>query len=79
MSRSLVRAILVAALLLGLSGCVTPEELRQQDEAACSSYGFHPGTSDFAACLQRENLARRYGGWSAPPPMWYGGGWHRFP
>lgn len=79
MSRSLARAILVAALLLGLSGCITPEELRQQDEAACSSYGFHPGTADFAACLQRENLSRRYGGWSAPPPMWYGAGWHRFP
>lgn len=43
-----------------LSGCASPQELRARDEAACSSYGFRPGTPDFAACLQREYLARSY-------------------
>jgi hypothetical protein len=61
----LLAALRVAAglaLLPGLAGCMTPEELRLQDEAACRSFGFQANTNDFAACLQRESLARRYGG-----------------
>jgi len=57
------RRALVALCALGacgLSGCVSAEQLRQEDEAACVSYGFQPQTPDFASCLQRENLARRY-------------------
>ena len=34
-----------------------PEELRREDEATCTGYGFHPGTDAFASCLQRESLA----------------------
>jgi hypothetical protein len=60
------------ALLLALAACQSPEELRAADEAACAGYGFRPGTSDFANCLQRESLARRY---AVPPPGWYGPGW----
>lgn len=61
------RTVLAFAVLvtLGLGGCTTPEELRQMDEARCQGYGFQAGTPDFAACLQRESLARRY-----PPPFW---------
>ena len=33
------------------ASCVSPEELRRQDEATCTVYGFHPGTDTFAACL----------------------------
>jgi hypothetical protein len=51
--------LLQALVLFGLAGCVSPEELRQQDEAACASYGFAPGTPDFAGCVQREDWARR--------------------
>jgi hypothetical protein len=47
-------------LALALAGCVSPEELRAQDEAACAGYGFAPGTPDFAGCLQRQALARSY-------------------
>ncbi|HUC65825.1 MAG TPA: hypothetical protein VMA53_10380 [Stellaceae bacterium] len=85
MSRSVARAALFIALLVALTSCVTPEELRAQDEAACVSYGFQRGTPDFATCLQRESLARRY----APPPPdwgpgwggpgWWGPGWQPFP
>jgi hypothetical protein len=67
MRRRLSSLALVALALAGagaaLAGCATPEELRQRDEAACTSYGFVPGTTDFAACLQREDLARRNSGW----------------
>jgi hypothetical protein len=56
-----LRALAAGAALLGITGCASPEELRQQDEAACAGYGFQPGTPDFSACLQREALARSYG------------------
>jgi hypothetical protein len=51
---------------LALASCVSPEELRREDEATCTGYGFHAGTDAFANCLQKESLARRY--WAAPPP-----------
>jgi hypothetical protein len=56
----------ICALALAAS-CVSPEELRRQDEATGAGYGFHPGTDAFATCLQRESLARRYSV-PAPPP-----------
>jgi len=65
---------LAALIVLGLSGCGTAEDLRRMDEARCQSYGFQAGTPDFAACLQRESLARRY-----PPPYWGPGLWPGYP
>jgi hypothetical protein len=61
-------------MVLGLGGCVSPEDLRRQDEAQCRSYGFTPATPDFATCLQRESLARRY-----PPPYWAPPLWAPYP
>jgi hypothetical protein len=51
----------LAALAIGLSACqtMTPEERRAADERQCLSYGFKPGTSAFATCLQRIDLDRR--------------------
>lgn len=58
-------AMLLAALLAGaLVACATPPALQQQAEAACMAYGLQPQTPDFTSCLQRETLARRYGGGS---------------
>ena len=57
--RSLGFVLAICALALTAS-CVSPEELRRQHEAVCTGYGFKPRTNDFANCLQRENLARRY-------------------
>jgi hypothetical protein len=76
--RRLGFAVAVCALALTLASCVSPEELRREDEATCSGYGFHPGTDPFASCLRKESLARRY--WATPPPYWgwgywSGGGW----
>jgi hypothetical protein len=62
--------LLVCALALVLASCVSPEELRREDEATCTGYGFHAGTDAFAGCLQKESLARRY--LSAPPPPYWG-------
>jgi len=41
-------AVAVCATTLALSSCVSPEELRRQDEATCVGYGFHPDTDAFA-------------------------------
>jgi hypothetical protein len=69
----------LAVCALALTSCVSSEELRQEDEATCSGYGFRPGTDAFASCLQKESLARRY--WAAPSlpywgwGYWWGAGW----
>ena len=63
------RALIALVALAGLAGCTTPEQFRQDDEAQCRGYGFKPGTTDFATCLQRESLARRY------PPIYWGPDW----
>ena len=36
-------------LALSLASCVSPEELRREDEAACAGYGFHADTDTFAS------------------------------
>jgi hypothetical protein len=65
--RTLTFALAISAFAVEAS-CVSREELRRQDEAVCTGYGFQPGTNDFADCLQRESLARLYA--TAPPPYW---------
>lgn len=63
-------ALALAGSVLALAGsCVSPEELRREDEARCAGYGFQTGTPEFANCLQRENLARLYAA-SPPAPYW---------
>lgn len=82
MPRMRLRVVCALALVASLSACVSPEELRRQDEAACVSYGFKPATDAFAACLQRESLARRYAEpvWPGAPPMgWCEPGWYPVP
>jgi hypothetical protein len=61
---------LALAVTLSLASCVSPEELRREDDATCADYGFHAGTDAFASCLQKESLARRF--WAAPPPPYWG-------
>jgi hypothetical protein len=65
------RQVAAIGLVALLAGCVSPEELRAHDEAVCAGYGFRLGTDDFATCLQRESLARRY----ASPPVYYWPNW----
>ena len=52
--------MLTLLALAALGACVSPEQLRAQDEAACTSYGFQPGTVNFSQCLQQQALARDY-------------------
>ena len=68
---SLALTWLVCAV--ALASCVSPEEVRREDEATCAGYGFQAGTDAFASCLQKESLARRY--WDSLPPPYWGWGW----
>ena len=61
MPSGLAGALSCGLTVLALAGCAASQAPRQADEAACTSYGFQVGTPQFAACLQREELARRCG------------------
>jgi len=69
--RNLRLAFAISAVAFA-SSCVSPQELRREDDAACAGYGFAPGTDAFASCLQRESLARRF---LTAPPYWGWGYW----
>jgi hypothetical protein len=65
-----VGRVLISALSLSVvAGCVSAAEIRARDASVCGNYGFHEGTPEFAACLQRENLARQY--FYASPSPYY--------
>ena len=55
----------VLVLALAFVGCVSQQEQTQFDTASCQRYGFAPNTPDFAACMQREQLARTHNGGSS--------------
>lgn len=59
--RTLSSLLILSSIGLGLGACTSPEQQMQADAAACQSYGFAPGTPDFANCVQREQLTRRQG------------------
>jgi hypothetical protein len=61
MRSGLIVALSCGSTVLTLAGCATSPAPRQADEAACTSHGFQAGTPQFAACLKREELARRCG------------------
>lgn len=48
-------------LLVGfLSACTVPREtLLARDRQDCASFGFQPGTRDYAECLLRLEVARQ--------------------
>jgi hypothetical protein len=74
MATKVALKILAGLMVTGLLACASLEELRSEDEASCAGYGFQHGTADFANCMQRESLARRYGPWLGPPS--FGFGWY---
>ena len=55
---TIVRLIIASGLLCGAAGCVSPAEVRARDGGQCQSYGFRPGSTAFAECLQRIDLDR---------------------
>jgi hypothetical protein len=56
--RGATAACIVAVWLL--ASCATREQLTQANEKQCMSYGLEPGTTDFLACMTREELGVQY-------------------
>ena len=54
-----MRRLPVLALIVLLTGCMTPEQRHAADEAKCRSYGFEKRNDAFAECMQRLDLYRR--------------------
>ena len=50
--------MVIAGLLVAISGCMSTEELRKQDAAKCSGYGFRVGTNQFAQCMMQMERER---------------------
>ncbi len=57
-------AVLLLLVTVSLAGCVSEEELVAQDIVRCKSFGFQPGTRDFANCRMQLYTAR-----TRPPPV----------
>ena len=53
------RVALIVMASLMLAGCVAPEQISEAHEKQCRSYGLQPTTTDFTACMTREDLAER--------------------
>ena len=52
--RRLAFARVVVALAPGLTSCVSPEELRREDEATCAGFGFHPALTPSLVVSRRK-------------------------
>jgi hypothetical protein len=57
------RGVIAVMLTASLAGCVLYdirkiESQRADDEQACASSGYKPGTNQFAKCLQDHDLMR---------------------
>jgi hypothetical protein len=63
--------LLSLVVACGVSGCESPEAVRQANQQQCTSYGFQPGTVPFSECLQRESLAQRYELDQTAHPSWW--------
>ena len=41
--------------ILSLAGCVTPEQRLDMAKSQCQSFGFAPGTANYAQCIQKQH------------------------
>lgn len=48
------KIILITGLITVLSGCLSPQQIRQQQAQTCAGYGFKPGTNQFAQCMMAQ-------------------------
>ena len=59
----MMRVLLALSSLLCLTGCfaiASPQEIAQQDDAVCRSYGAAPGTDAYVNCrMQRDNTRQQ--------------------
>ena len=62
MGKSKIIIALFSAIIL-VSGCKTAAERRANqhanDSAKCSSFGFKPGSTEFATCMMQQDTTRK--------------------
>ena len=54
----LYRILLLGLVALPLAGCGLDKMEEKQDHKTCVRYGFEPGTTAFAQCMQKESIHR---------------------
>jgi hypothetical protein len=50
----LIKVAPIFSLLLMMTGCLSPQQIRQQQADTCVSYGFKAGTNQFAQCMMMQ-------------------------
>jgi len=58
-----MKRVVAILSLLALTGCLTtsPQELAQQDDNVCRSYGAAPGTDAYINCRTQRDSTRQQG------------------
>jgi hypothetical protein len=51
---TMIKLIVNIGLLACLSGCLSVEQIRQNQADTCASYGFRVGTTPFAQCMMQQ-------------------------
>lgn len=71
------KKLFAVAMATILCGCISPQEVRKQQMATCSGYGFRQGTPAFSKCMMdldrqgnKESLCRQeyWSAFSTAPP-----------
>jgi hypothetical protein len=50
----MTKIILISSLVVMLSGCLSPQQIRQQQVETCLGFGFRAGTNQFNQCMTRQ-------------------------
>jgi len=58
MGKSKIIIALFSAIIL-VSGCKTAAERHADDSSKCSSFGFKPGSTEFATCMMQQDTTRK--------------------
>ena len=53
-ANKLMKQVALLAALCALAGCAVPMQTVDASRAACASYGFQPGSDEFAHCVMTE-------------------------
>ena len=59
METHLLRLLLMVAVALSLSACMSAADIAASDDAACRSTGAKPGTPAYGKCLENRKERRR--------------------
>jgi hypothetical protein len=50
----IIKVSTILSLLVVVTGCLNPQQIRQQQVETCLGYGFRAGTNQFNQCMTRQ-------------------------